>query len=130
MDQYQPALQVGDATHVGLTGVRLASAKDGGAAGAFGGGDHDGEATAEWLETTVIAPDGRTSVARRTLFDRIGSQVRDSGVIDPKALPEITRTRLTADDPGVFSPLLALHFMAVATGATGAVLISVPSRCR
>ena len=52
VDQYQPVLQVGDTTHVGMTGVRLAAAKDGGAVGAFGGGDHDGEATAEWLETT------------------------------------------------------------------------------
>jgi Transglutaminase-like superfamily len=124
VDQYQPVLQVGDATHVGMTGVQLAAADNGGAAGAFGGGGHDGEATAEWLETTVTSPDGRTSTVRRILFDRIGSQVRATGVIDPTALPEMPRTRLTAQDEGVYPPLLAVHFLAVATGATSSTVLA------
>ncbi len=124
VDRYQPVLQVGDTAHVGLDGLRLRTGTDGGAVGALGGGEHDGEATAEWLETTVVSPDGTTSLARRTLFDRIGSQVREAGVIDPEALPELPLTRLTEDGPGVFPPLLALHFMAVATGATSKLVLA------
>jgi hypothetical protein len=123
VEQYQPVLQVGDVAHVGLVGLRI-SGTDGGAIGALGGGEHDGEATAEWLETTLVAPDGRTSVARRTLFDRIGSDARDAGVIDPKALPEIPRTRLAEGDQGVYPPLLALHFLGVATGATSILALA------
>jgi hypothetical protein len=67
----------------------------GGAGGAFidafggGGGEGlvEGETSAEWLEVGVASPDAEPVVARRTIFDRVGTAMRESGVIDPYAIP-------------------------------------------
>jgi transglutaminase-like putative cysteine protease len=121
-EQYQPLFQVGDTTYVGLVGVRFPSGEGLGGE-LFGPVDHDGEATAEWLETTVVSPGDRSSVARRTLFDRVGSAARAAGTIDPQALPALDRVRETEDQPGVPAVLATAHFLAVATGATSSAVL-------
>jgi hypothetical protein len=55
----------------------------GGLGGGGGEGLVEGETSAEWLDVTVFPPDGDPTVARRTIFDRVGTAMRESGVVDP-----------------------------------------------
>jgi hypothetical protein len=115
---YQPVLQVGDVMHVGLLGVALQRADDDTLTGALGAEGRDGEATAEWLQVVTVSPTGTRSVADRVLFDRIGPDARAAGP-DVASLPPLELAPLTPDGPPEFAPVRAVHFLSVATGATG-----------
>lgn len=115
---YQPVLQVADLLHVGLVGVTLAGSDEDSPLGALGAGQRDGEATAEWLQVVTVAPSGTRSVADRVLFDRVGAEARAAGV-DVTTIPPVELQPLAPDGPPEYAPLTAIHFLAVATGATG-----------
>jgi hypothetical protein len=116
--RYQAILQLGTDAIVGTSAVQLGS--DG--TDVFGDGavtTQDGDATAEWLETRVLTPDGRVSVARRVIFDRVGTQARASGTVDAASIPPVELVSLTGSSPDEFLPLRTLYFVSVATGASG-----------
>ncbi|MFN8623755.1 MAG: transglutaminase domain-containing protein [Chloroflexota bacterium] len=120
--QYQPVLQVGDNATIGLTGVAFPDGTDGGGlSGTLGATGRDGEATAEWLEVTTTGPDGTASSARRVLFDRFDPAARASGQLDVAGLPAPEFVD-SAGGP-TFPAMQALHFLAVAGGATTTALI-------
>lgn len=115
--QYLPILQVGDRSLIGLAGVTL-----GGSGGALGGiegeVDREGEATAEWLEVEVSAPDGTARRTRRPLFDRVGDDVRATGTFDAAQVPPVELLDLGEQLGAEYLPLRTLHFIAVTTGLT------------
>ncbi len=115
---YQPVLQVDDLLRVGLVGVALQGAEEDSLLGALGSGERDGEATAEWLQVAIVAPDGTRDVADRTLFDRIGPELRAAGP-DTATIPPVELLPLAPGGPPEFAPVRAIHFLAVATGSTG-----------
>jgi hypothetical protein len=115
---YQPVLQVDDVLRIGVVGVALEGAQDDSLLGALGSSERDGEATAEWLQVVTVAPDGTRSVADRVLFDRVGPDARAAGP-DVAAIPPAELAPLAPGGPAEFAPVRAIHFLAVATGATG-----------
>ena len=84
------------------------------------GGIADGEATAEWLDVTVVSPDGRTIPGRITVFDRIGSEPRVAGTIDTAAIAPVELVDLDDELTGEYPPLRVARLIAVATGTTSA----------
>jgi hypothetical protein len=120
---YQPILQVGDGGFVGLAGVTFPT-EDGGLIDELGGEvGRDGDTLAEWLETRVVSPDGVTTSATRTLFDRVPPEMRASGAIDVAAIPPVELADLGEETRGEFLPLRILHFLSVATGATSSTVL-------
>lgn len=115
---YQPVLQVDDLLRIGVVGVALQGAQDDSLLGTLGSSERDGEATAEWLQVVTVAPDGSRDVADRMLFDRIGADARAAGP-DVASIPPVELAPLTPGGPPEFAPARAIHFLAVATGATG-----------
>ncbi len=95
----------------------------------FGGGGNvlsspddgpiEGEATAEWLEIRVATPDGRTKVARRTVFDRVGSDEART-TFDPATLAPVELVALEAGGDLEFLPCCVVHGFGVAGGDVGA----------
>jgi hypothetical protein len=116
--QYQPILQVGQSSLVGLTPIVLQTGGglldeiDPGAEGSL-----EGQSTAEWLDLRVVSPSGVTSTTRRTVFDRVGEAVRASGTVDPAAVTPVELVDLDDETTDEWVPLRSLWFLAVATGA-------------
>lgn len=115
--QYQPILLVGKDAYVGNRGIMVG----GGQGGVFdsgeaGTGPAEGEALAEFLEIRVTAPDGTSSVARRTLFDRVGQAARAAGTIDLASIPPVEMVAVGADGKPEFPPMTASRFLSVASG--------------
>ncbi len=64
--------------------------------------------TAQWLELTLIAPDGSENTYRRTTIDRVGPAARRSGKVDRQDLS------LSSDD---LAPLVQRHSFMLANGS-------------
>ena len=89
---YVPVLEVGPKVFIGTGGLAFGSPGDGFFGEQTDGGPVgllDGEASGEWLEVRVTSPDGEPVVARRTIFDRVGQERRDSGVVDPAVIEPV-----------------------------------------
>jgi hypothetical protein len=84
-----------------------------GALGGLGGGDADAPLalTAQWLEFTLIAPDGTETTHRRMVVDRIGPDARDAGDATIHA---------AFDEAATFEALQSLHAFMVEPGRYGA----------
>jgi hypothetical protein len=91
--QYNAVLVVGPEAAVGQRSIAIGGSggTGGGLLGGLGGGGGEGlvegETSAEWLEVGVTSPGGEPVVARRTIFDRVGTAMRESGVIDVYTIP-------------------------------------------
>ena len=119
---YLPILQVGGRSLIGLAGITLGGG--GGARGGVGGeSDADGEATAEWLEVDVTAPDGTARRPRRPLFARVGDVARATGTFDATQLPPVELLDLGEQHAAEYLPLRTLHFIAVTTGPTSGDIV-------
>jgi Transglutaminase-like superfamily len=115
---YAPVLAVGPDGFVGSASISFGG--DGG--GIFSGpspsaGPGEGEALAEYLDVRVTRPDGTSSVAHRTLFDRVGASARAQGDIDLSTVPPVET--VTEQDGTTWAvPMLPLRFLSLATGTS------------
>ncbi len=125
--QYLPVLIVGDSSTGGKTPITFST--QGGANSAFGTpGDFEGETTAQWLQVSVFSPDKPAAVAKRTIFDRVGEDVRASGSFSPASLTEVTLTDLDAGATREYVPCVTLHVFAVLGGpVSGGVVVQPPA---
>ena len=115
---YAPVLAVGDEGYVGSPQITFG----GGSGGIFGAssptaGAAEGEALAEFLDVRVTRPDGTSSVANRTLFDRVGASARAQGAIDLSTIPPV-ETVVDSDGTTWVTPMLPVWFLSVATGTS------------
>jgi transglutaminase-like putative cysteine protease/Flp pilus assembly pilin Flp len=115
--RYQAVLRIDDTTFIGTSGIVVAGG-DGGVIDVGDGPTREGEATAEWLDVAITAPGGRTRRARRTLFDRVGEPARRAATFDPTSIADVQLVPLGPDGSDEFPPLCAVHFIAIATGAS------------
>jgi hypothetical protein len=116
--QYLPVLAIGDQL---LVGTPISFTGGGGIVSDLDEqGDRNGEATAEWLEVRVTSPDGATSSATRTIFDRVGSAARAAGDVDVAAIPPVELMAIDEDATREFLPVRTVRFLAVATGPSSA----------
>lgn len=86
-----------------------------GALGGLGGGPQ-GEAaalTAQWLVVTLVAPGGKEREFRRTVFDRVGQEARDAGLITTNAMTieEAQLSLLTEQRLMIFPAALPLDYL-------------------
>ena len=64
----------------------------------------------------TTSPDGTTSTARRTLFDRVGDTARQTGAFNPGTLPVAELVDLGPDHPAEYLPLTTIRHLSIATG--------------
>ncbi len=119
---YNPLLVVGPQAIVGERSMSFGgSGGGGGLLGGFGGGGGEGlvegETSAEWLDVGVSSPGREPVVARRAIFDRVGTAMRESGAIDPYAIPAAELVDLGDDVGAHFLPMRSVRAFSI-TGAT------------
>jgi len=112
--RYQTILRVGDEAYVTERGLLIAGDADDPLG--LGASGRDGEATGEWLDIVVRAPDGTQTSTRRTVLDRVGEAARAAGAIDVSAIPVAELVDLGPDETQEYLPLRALRYLGVATG--------------
>lgn len=78
----------------------------------------DGEATAEWLTVTLVAPGSAPVVARRTVFDRVPAQARFDDLATVDAVGDIELHDVDGSGTTDFLPMLGLEAFAIATAPT------------
>ena len=124
--RYNAVLLVGPRRYVGRRSISIGGG--GGGGGLFGdalsgGGDEgivEGETGAEWLEVRVTQPGAEPTVARRTIFDRIGQAMRETGAIDPYAFPKAELVDLGPQRTSEYLPLRALYAFSILGGSANA----------
>jgi hypothetical protein len=106
-NEYAATFDLGELIGTGPDGVDL-----------FGSPDPSGETfpvlTAQWIDYTLIAPDGTESTHRRMILDRIGIENRVAG-----------RTQMTAsgDEGAVKAALLRHYTFAIASGELSSAFV-------
>lgn len=119
---YVPALFVDDTAFLSPTAISIATGGGGGGLfGGFGGGGEglvEGETTAVWLEVRVTVPGAEPRIARRQVFDRIGRTTRESGVVDPYAIPPAELVDLGPGEEGEYPPCGKVFAFSVSGGTT------------
>jgi hypothetical protein len=139
---YRPTLDIGGGSLVADEPVAFALGDVEGGGGLFEGSDllddgaspsdragpPDGEATAEWLTVSVTRPGSESSVARRTVFDRLPAHVRHGGEPTVDAVEPIELVDLDGTGSTDFVPMLGIEAFSIATGPTSAaaILASLP----
>ena len=117
---YNAVLLSGPVVVVGQRSISIGGG-GGAIADAFGGGGGEGlvegETSAEWLEVAVTSPGAEPMVARRPIFDRVGTAMRDSGVVDPYAIPAAEFVDLADGAGAQYLPTRAVRAFSV-SGAT------------
>lgn len=111
--QYVPSLLAGKDGTLGTPIVLGTSG--GGVSGALGTSAAEDQAIGEWLELTVLAPDGPPQLVTREVFDRVGVDRRAAGTVDLASLPPVELVH----DPQlgtVFLPLVAVWLLGVVGG--------------
>ncbi len=117
--QYVPVIAIGDQATVGRRAMTFGAVGDVFAAPSAGT-LADGETTAQWLEISVLPPDGSADVVRRTIFDRIGEDARATGSIRLADVRSATFTDLGDGADKEYLPALTSYSISVAGGAVGA----------
>lgn len=128
---YRPTLDIGSGAIVADGSVSIPTT--GGSTDIFGteaspgSGPAEGEATAEWLEITVMGPGSAPEVARRTVFDRVPPNVRATGTPTVASVRPIALVDLDGSGTADFPPMRGVKEFAIATGPTGVVPPLAPS---
>ena len=119
--RYNALLLVGPLAFIGPRSISIGGGGGSGFGDFFGGGGGgglvDGETSAEWLDVGVASPDREPVVARRTIFDRVGTAMRESGVVDPAAIPAAELIDLGDGVGAQYLPMRSVRAFSV-SGAT------------
>jgi hypothetical protein len=111
VQQYQPTLLVGDGV---VAGSPIVLGAGGGVAEVLGSAsDNEGQATAEWLTVDLAIPGGASRSTERTVFDRLGPDVRAAGPIDVATLAPVETVDAGESLGRVFLPLAGMVSLAV-----------------
>lgn len=117
MTTYVPALLVSGEGYVGQP-IHFSRPADDGFFGEdwFGSTEPvDGDATAEYLELTLVAPDRDPQTVRRAIFDRFGPAARAAGA-DAADLGPIAIVDIGSDRDGEILPAQTMSWLTVSTG--------------
>lgn len=77
---------------------------------------------------SVFSPDAPAAVARRTIFDRVGEDIRAAGTFNPAALTEVTLTDLDPQATSEYVPCVTLHVFATLGGpVSGGFVVQPPA---
>jgi hypothetical protein len=118
---YNALLMVGPLALVAPRSMTIGGGGGGGGLLGFGGGGDEGlaegETSAEWLDVAVSSPGREPVVARRAIFDRVGTALRESGAVDPSAIPAAELVDLGDGFGEHYLPMRSVRAFSV-TGAT------------
>lgn len=116
---FRPMISVGDSAHIGKPFVIAHGAGDA-AAGLGGGflapGASAPEATAQWLELRLTAPDREPVTIRREVFDRVGDAARAAGTLEVDDLAPLSLLELGGGHEPLIGELQDVTWLAIETG--------------
>jgi hypothetical protein len=118
--RYNPLLVAGPLAFIGPRSISIGGGGGSGFGDFFGGGGEglvEGETSAEWLDVSVLSPGGEPVVSRRVIFDRVGTAMREGGVVDPYAIPMAELVDLGDGVGAQYLPMRSMRAFAV-SGAT------------